>query len=56
MPHLSVIHFFRCPDEEGKVDNKLLEALITNLMKALEDRNLKIRKVSYRSLYKNNKL
>ncbi|CAG9530361.1 unnamed protein product [Cercopithifilaria johnstoni] len=40
----------RCPDEDGKVDNKLLEALITNLMKALEDRNLKIRKLAVRGL------
>ncbi|VDK72692.1 unnamed protein product [Onchocerca ochengi] len=40
----------RCPNEEGEADNKLLEALITNLMKALEDRNLKIRKLVVRGL------
>ncbi|KAK6107053.1 hypothetical protein QQG55_26690 [Brugia pahangi] len=40
----------RCPDEEGEDDNKLLESLIMNLMKALEDRNLKIRKLAVRGL------
>uniref|UniRef100_A0A915PME6 HEAT repeat protein n=1 Tax=Setaria digitata TaxID=48799 RepID=A0A915PME6_9BILA len=40
----------RCPDEEGEADNKLLEALIASLMKALEDRNLKIRKLAVRGL------
>ncbi|KAM3720959.1 Maestro heat-like repeat-containing protein family member [Dirofilaria immitis] len=40
----------RCPNEEGEADNKLLEGLITNLMMALEDRNLKIRKLAVRGL------
>ncbi|VDK28699.1 unnamed protein product [Gongylonema pulchrum] len=39
-----------CPDEEGEADNKLLDALIATLMKALEDRNLKIRKLAVRGL------
>ncbi|KAL3998802.1 hypothetical protein ACH3XW_16520 [Acanthocheilonema viteae] len=40
----------RCPNEDGKVDDKLLEVLIMNLMKALDDRNLKIRKLAVRGL------
>ncbi|VDK86299.1 unnamed protein product [Litomosoides sigmodontis] len=40
----------RCPDEEEKVDNKLIEIVIANLMKAQDDRNLKIRKLAVRGL------
>ncbi|VDM94933.1 unnamed protein product [Thelazia callipaeda] len=40
----------RCPNEEGETDNRLFDALISALMKSLDDPNLKIKKLAVRGL------